>query len=164
MSWDGAGKRWWVHFWAGIFLLACWLPGQAAEEGQGLADQIFRALGPEGQSTIRLLTNAATCPTLVVDGQPRPMDLRVGPRLEPRDDHPGSVFPERVCEAAHIPAAASVQWQGRVLPALTHPPRRIVVLGDTGCRIKWPGFYQSCNDPLQWPLAQVAHSAAAEHP
>ncbi len=166
MNWDGAGKCGGMgpYFWAGVFLLVCPGLGWAAEEGAVSVDRIFRELGPEGQSTIRILTTAATCPTLVVDGRPRLMDLRVGPRLEPRDDHPGSIFPERVCEVTHIPAAASVQWQGRILPALNHSPRKIVVLGDTGCRIKWPGFYQSCNDPLQWPLAQVAHSAAAEHP
>ncbi|MGC1302872.1 MAG: metallophosphoesterase, partial [Caulobacteraceae bacterium] len=41
--------------------------------------------------------------------------------------------------------------------------RRIVVFGDTGCRIKGP-LVQACNDPKAWPLAEVARHAAERHP
>ena len=42
-------------------------------------------------------------------------------------------------------------------------PRRIVVLGDTGCRIKPPAL-QDCNDPTKWPFPVVAASAAKLRP
>lgn len=40
---------------------------------------------------------------------------------------------------------------------------RIVVIGDTGCRIK-DMRAQACNDPKQWPFAEIAKRAAAEKP
>lgn len=42
-------------------------------------------------------------------------------------------------------------------------PQRILVLGDTGCRIKGT-FVQACNDPAAWPFAGVAAAAAALKP
>jgi len=38
-------------------------------------------------------------------------------------------------------------------------PRRILVLGDTGCRIKG-STVQACNDPVAWPFAGLASAAA----
>jgi hypothetical protein len=42
-------------------------------------------------------------------------------------------------------------------------PRRIVVLGDTGCRIKPPAL-QDCNDTTKWPFPVLAASAAKLKP
>ncbi len=42
-------------------------------------------------------------------------------------------------------------------------PRRIVVLGDTGCRIKPPAL-QDCNDTTKWPFRVLAASAAKLKP
>jgi hypothetical protein len=42
-------------------------------------------------------------------------------------------------------------------------PQRILVLGDTGCRIKGT-FVQACNDPSAWPFAGLAQAAAALKP
>ena len=42
-------------------------------------------------------------------------------------------------------------------------PERILVLGDTGCRIKGKTV-QACNDPAQWPFPQVAAQAAKLKP
>jgi predicted phosphodiesterase len=52
--------------------------------------------------------------------------------------------------------------------ALAHPPptaavNHIVVLGDTGCRIK-KNDIQACNDPAAWPFPRVAAAIAAEKP
>ena len=49
--------------------------------------------------------------------------------------------------------------------ALPRPdPRRIVVFGDTGCRIAKRDRVQACNDPKSWPFPEVARRAAAAHP
>jgi predicted phosphodiesterase len=64
--------------------------------------------------------------------------------------------------------AASVD--GRALPPVKAEPVRIVVVGDTGCRLKSsedkarPGTFQDCNDPASFPFAQVARAAAAWKP
>ena len=42
-------------------------------------------------------------------------------------------------------------------------PQRILVLGDTGCRIKGT-YLQACNDPLAWPFAGLAKAAAELKP
>jgi predicted phosphodiesterase len=47
---------------------------------------------------------------------------------------------------------------------LAHPePSRIVVLGDTGCRIKGAQL-QDCNDPVAWPFSAIASASARVRP
>ncbi len=45
------------------------------------------------------------------------------------------------------------------LAAPVADPHRILVLGDTGCRIKGT-YLQACNDPVAWPFAGLAKAAA----
>ena len=48
---------------------------------------------------------------------------------------------------------------------LTGAPRRIVVIGDTGCRLKASDdVFQACNDRGRWPFASIATAAAAMLP
>jgi len=51
----------------------------------------------------------------------------------------------------------------RDFPAPPADPQRILVLGDTGCRVKGT-YLQACNDPLAWPFAGLAKAAAALKP
>ncbi|HEY1631298.1 MAG TPA: metallophosphoesterase [Rhizomicrobium sp.] len=62
---------------------------------------------------------------------------------------PDANFPVRLC--------------ARPVDAATTAPNRILVLGDTGCRIKGSAV-QACNDPKAWPFAQIAAQAAALKP
>ena len=48
-------------------------------------------------------------------------------------------------------------------PLLPNEIKQIVVIGDTGCRLKGT-FTQDCNDPVKWPFAVVARLAAARRP
>ena len=46
-------------------------------------------------------------------------------------------------------------------------PRTIVIMGDSGCRLKESkggSEYQNCNDPRMWPLAKIAEEAKKENP
>lgn len=110
-------------------------------------------VGEGGQALARIVVVAPKdCPAILVDGTSHAMALR--PNM------PSGFRP--ACEFA-IPAnakAASVNGQTLVLPKAN--PSRIVVLGDTGCRIKGPAV-QDCNDPEKWPFRQVAAAAAAEN-
>ena len=66
-------------------------------------------------------------------------------------------FPAQPC---HFVVAPLVQPDD----SLPHrPPRRILVFGDTGCRVLGPAI-QACNDPRRWPFALVAAKAAAQKP
>jgi len=95
-----------------------------------------------------------TCPRMTADG----VALRARPR-----GTPDAAYPIEVCAARVPPGAKDLRVDGQRAPA---PPRvlnRIVVLGDTGCRLT--GYaVQDCNDPEQWPFAGVASRAAAERP
>jgi hypothetical protein len=76
-----------------------------------------------------------------------------------------SVFPVMTCEATLPVNARYASVSGYPLPLPKTDPRRIVLLGDTGCRIL-PTFsaYQSCDDPAQWPFERVARAAADTRP
>jgi len=119
-------------------------------------------LGPEGRAVARVLTAAAECPSLDVDGRGLPMSVRAAPATLPL--RPGqlkaSAFPVRVCEAMMPPGAQRARIGDRALPLPKAVPQRIVVIGDTGCRLfAYEQAYQRCNDPAQWPFATVAASA-----
>jgi hypothetical protein len=124
----------------------------------------YVALGPQGQATVRVVTHDPACPILEVNGLRKVMDTRVEPRIMALSSERPAVFPVRVCEQV-LPSAVTEVWlEGRKLPVAKAVSKKIVLLGDTGCRMKWPAAYQSCNDSRAWPLAQVALSAAAEKP
>jgi hypothetical protein len=77
---------------------------------------------------------------------------------------PSSVDFQLVCTAPVPATAKTVSLDGEDALALPKPnPQRIVVLGDTGCRIKG-SVAQACNDPQQWPFATLAASAAKLKP
>ena len=76
---------------------------------------------------------------------------------------PDGAFPVRVCQADLSKTVQSIQVDDTSLKVPVAEPRRIVILGDTGCRMKG-GFVQACNDPKAWPFAAIAASAAKEQP
>ena len=103
----------------------------------------------------RAITDGADCPKLTVDGKAQPMSLRAGPQ---------DGFPNRVCQAALPKGAKHASVAGADLPLLRAEPRRLVILGDSGCRLKGV-VIQNCNDPVNgWPFARVAALAAAQKP
>jgi len=125
----------------------------------------------QGGWSIRALTAAAQCPTLRWAQGELPMQTRAAPgRVAPRGDavqadaKPAD-FPSRSCEVAWPAGAAQVQSGAQVLKRPAAEPRRIVLVGDTGCRMKASEqAFQDCNDPERWPWASVARSAAAKVP
>ncbi len=111
-------------------------------------------LGPGGQPLARAIVRAPSCPAVLIDGTSREMSLRAAPRPS---------FPERVCELALPAGTRSARLGAHALPLPKADPRRIVVLGDSGCRLK-KKVLQACNDLDQWPFAQVAARAADDAP
>ncbi len=141
-------------------LLSGWV--HQASAGSEIASYVV--LGPQGQPIVRVVTHEPTCPILVVNGLRKDMHTRAEPRITALSPERPAVFPVRVCELV-LPTAGTEAWlNGRKLPVAKAVTQKIVLLGDTGCRLKRPAAYQSCNDTRVWPLAQVALSAAAEKP
>lgn len=101
----------------------------------------------------RLATEASNCPHLNTDKGAVPMTERAAASAN---------FP-RTCAAA-IPAGTTrANIADITLPVPVAKPERILVLGDTGCRILGSAL-QACNDPVAWPFATLAAAAARLKP
>jgi hypothetical protein len=125
----------------------------ALASGQALSPA-WVAMGEGGQAIARIVVrDAQDCPAIQIDGASRPMSLR--------QPLPEGLRP--ACEFAIPRGAKTASVNGQRL-ALPHAnPSRVIALGDTGCRIKGDEL-QACNDPEQWPFAQVAGRASEQHP
>jgi len=112
----------------------------------------------DGGIDVRAITAPGMpCPKVTADGAPVPSKTRGEP------DATGGLYPVQVCvaHAATPPRVAAAD--GVPVPVAPATIKRIVVIGDTGCRLKGT-FVQDCNDPVKWPFATVARLAAARHP
>jgi hypothetical protein len=115
-------------------------------------------LTSDGGLDVRAVTApGAPCPKVMADGAVLPAK----PRGQP--DQTDGAYPVQVCVAHAAASAHSLTVDGLPVPALAHAIRRIVVIGDTGCRLKGD-LVQDCNDPVKWPFATVARLAAAHRP
>jgi len=120
-------------------------------------------LGPGKQISARAITDAAPCPTLQVDGAPRAMRTRSDPWARV-GKVPSAAFPVWGCEADVPFGTALVTLDGKRLPLPPAQLRRVVVIGDTGCRLKGESEVQDCNDPDAWPYSKIAAHASEARP
>ena len=109
----------------------------------------------------RAITTAATCPAITVDGVAQPMTVRA-PAITQVDTNgqysTGSKsvpvkadFAVLTCEFRIPDTARSAIVNGQALKLLnsTTALNRIVVIGDTGCRIKGPTAYTNAGDDYE---------------
>ena len=105
-----------------------------------------------------LVSEDGRCPDVEIDGA-SPGQTAAARALDaafPVADLPtGAVRPRR---EACAPRRATRPCRCRMAQ-----PRRIVVIGDTGCRIKGR-IIQDCDNPRLWPFATIARKAAAMKP
>ena len=111
-------------------------------------------LGPDGALGARVITGGG-CPLVMVDGVAQEMQVRA---------QATAAYADTVCEAAIPAGARDVAVGGVALRMPAAVPRRILIIGDTGCRLDEWGDIQNCNIPADWPLAQLAEAAAAWQP
>jgi hypothetical protein len=131
-------------------------------------DMVVRDAG--GANIVRRVVEGALeapCPVLSTDHGAVPLTPRRGrpvkssPRLVEQD------FTVTICEARLSSGTRRARLDGRTLPLTPAMVRRIVVIGDTGCRLKdgkGGGPYQACNDPERFPFARIAAAAARWKP
>ncbi len=124
-------------------------------------------LAPGGGPELRVLTDRAQCPSLVGPNWQVPLVRRAAPDAN---------FPVLLC-AGKIPdrpdplaiqeaRSGDDRVTNEILWGVPRPmaiPKRIMVFGDTGCRIKGTAV-QACNDPKAWPFARIAQEAADLRP
>jgi Outer membrane efflux protein/Calcineurin-like phosphoesterase len=106
-----------------------------------------------GGLELRAITSAGACPAASIDGAPASMTTRAQPAPE---------FPVLSCALSLPSGARQVTAGAHAFTLPSHPAQRILIFGDSGCRLKGKAV-QACNDPRQWPFAQVAASAAKMH-
>jgi hypothetical protein len=124
-----------------------------AGEARAADSFVWMQFAAEGLEA-RAATPTAACPTAEIDGVAAPMTPRAAP---------DAAFPILVCAIGVPRSAARVSIDGHALPPPHARADRIIVLGDTGCRLK--GLYwQECNTPASWPFRQIAGTAAALAP
>ena len=143
-------------------------------------------LGPDGQAIARAITSERRCPVIRLDHRRYQMSLRVGAETIPArpTDLKPSEFPVTTCEylippgtqSASVsdqdedngeggdPRGDSKEHRRQRLPLPKPNPQRIVILGDTGCRLHIGDPWQSCFDPEEWPLETIAQTAAGLDP
>ncbi len=159
------------------------------------ADQVSAAWvelsGPNGTNGLtgnvaiaRAITEAAVgdggsnpCPTLSINGAAAvQMNLRASAttsipiRSVNTMPNKPALFPVSACEYTLPAGATSAVVGGRSLPVPKANPTKVVVIGDTGCRLQNGNGTQSCNDPnpngtdTPYPFAAIAALAAAQNP
>ncbi len=118
-------------------------------------------LGPDGASSVRAITDEL-CPQVIFDGTPAAMTVRAEPGQKIQNIKPAA-FPVRSCEVTVPQSAVAATLDGRVLPLARPNPQRILVFGDTGCRLDRSAL-QDCDDPAAWPFPRIAAAAATARP
>ncbi len=118
-------------------------------------------IGPGGTSSVRAITDEL-CPQVIFDGVPTPMGVRAEPDQKIDNVKPAA-FPVRSCEVAVPVGAVAATLDGKVLPLARATPQRILVFGDTGCRLD-RNTAQDCGDPAAWPFPKIAAAAAKTRP
>lgn len=148
-----------------LALASCWMPVTSALAFEPLA---FSVVGPGGHALVRWVGQASACPPVQWDDGPAQlMPLRVDAQVTAAVPGVSRAvdFPVRVCEMAWPQGARQAQVGGQRLLAAAGPVRRVAILADTGCRMKAAeNAFQDCNDPRQWPFAQITDAAARLKP
>jgi predicted phosphodiesterase len=76
---------------------------------------------------------------------------------------PSRDYPIRVCSLPLPEGVKAASIEGHALPLPHKNPDRILLTGDTGCRIT-KLVNQSCNDAAEWPFPSAASVEAAKKP
>jgi calcineurin-like phosphoesterase family protein len=119
-----------------------------------LLSPVWVELGEGGRAVARVVAAAAQdCPSVEIGGRLQPMLLR--------QPVPAGFRP--LCELAIPVGALAARVNGQALALPRPDPVRVIVIGDTGCRILG-GLLQDCNDPQKWPFEHVAGTAARARP
>ena len=138
--------------WLPAALLALLMAGSVAGAAEPTPSWV--ELAANGGLSVRAVVAGAPCPVVSADGAGLPMQRRGAP---------DGNFPIEVCEALAPADPTRLTVGGAVLPVVPPQVKRIVVIGDTGCRLEGRAV-QDCRSPAAWPFAAIAAHAAAHRP
>jgi Calcineurin-like phosphoesterase len=129
-------------------------------------------LGEQGQAVARAITTDTFCPSMTQDGVTQRMQVRAIAATELQrktafksEDSKPSAFPVMTCETVLTATTTSASIAGIPLPLPKAAPQKIVVIGDTGCRLqKSSAYFQGCHAASKWAFNEVAKTAASFKP
>lgn len=155
-----------------LALSACSTPDALRTAPASKLQAAWVLLGEQGQAVARAITVDEVCPMLTQDGQAQRMQVRAAPAIIAQrktasgpEDSKASDFPVLTCEASLKAGVHTASIAGRALALPKALPQKIIVLGDTGCRLqKGSNYFQECNDAAKWAFAAVAKTAASFQP
>ena len=128
-------------------------------------DTVYVVLGENGVQVARVITANARCPLIRIDGKEVRMKVRAKPDSLPGRNGKPADFPLLACEMEIPEDAGRVSVGHELLPLIPRVVKRIVVIGDTGCRLKKGDHaYQACNDGRLYPFARIAAEASGWKP
>jgi hypothetical protein len=162
------GRR--LFFVCGLLAQAAWAGSPIPEPSAIKAAWVV--LGAGGEAMARVITTDKACPHLMLDGMRRAMQRRTAAETLPQrptasapGDSKPAAFPVTTCELP-LPATTRHASLGkRQLPLPKTEVRRIVIIGDTGCRMKKSeDLWQDCSSPETWPFINNARIAASLKP
>lgn len=105
-------------------------------------------MAPGGGAEARVILRGAKCPDAMIDGKTVAMQVRAAP-------DPDGKYPVLVCSVPLQSGVQNISVLGQSLRAPVASPRRIVVFGDTGCRITDKKI-QDCTTRPEGPIAPDA--------
>lgn len=103
--------------------------------------------------SFRAIVSDTDCPAIKIDGLEHPMAVRARPMPD---------FPNLVCEFVTNETVTTVELAARRFPLRPERAQQVLLVGDTGCRLKEGKPIQACNDATAWPFAAIARSIAAK--
>ncbi|WP_423680361.1 metallophosphoesterase family protein [Undibacterium sp. WLHG33] len=154
-----------------LTLSACNTAPRLSAQQDGI-QQAWTVLGEQGQGVARVVTTDNVCPVLMQDGKEQVMTVRafagtVAQRktASSPDNSKPSAFPVLTCEATLSPTTRVASIGARKLPLPQPVAKKIVVIGDTGCRLKLAdNYFQSCSDSEKWAFRSMVEAAAKTKP
>jgi hypothetical protein len=167
------------HLTVALLTLLTLLAGCATSPGSDPRPPPHRwtQLGAGGSISLRAVVGVpGECPAAIVDGQLRQLSARAGATSgagsatrTPGKPAFAADFAVTACELVLPASARQATIDGQPMPMPHADPRRIVVVGDTGCRIKVPASgvadpIQDCASPTAWPWQRIAAAAARTQP
>jgi hypothetical protein len=142
----------WLSAWIGLAALTPW--GMSATAGEPGFVSAWVQMAPGELAEARAVITGTACPSITINGRAVAMRLRAGA---------SAGFPNLVCAATLAHGIQTASILGHDLPLPKAMPQSILIIGDTGCRIKGTTV-QDCNDPAKWPFPHVASVAGKMTP
>ena len=103
--------------------------------------------------SFRAIVSDKQCPAISIDGEAVEMDVRAAPMAD---------FPNLVCEYVSDEPIKSATIRNSPFPLRPPNAQQILVVGDTGCRLKKDAPVQACSNGTAWPYPTIARSMAAK--